>query len=33
VAEVRRWVSEFATATGMPEMLHELDKLLAQHRR
>lgn len=33
VAEVRRWVSEFATATGMPEMLHDLDKLLAQHRR
>lgn len=28
VAEVRRWVSEFATATGMPDMLTEFDRLI-----
>jgi predicted nucleotidyltransferase len=27
VAEVRRWVQEFAAATGMPDMLVELDRL------
>jgi hypothetical protein len=29
IAEVRRWVREFATATGMPDMLKELEELLA----
>jgi hypothetical protein len=33
VAEVRTWTAEFATATGMPDMLVELDKLLEQRRR
>jgi predicted nucleotidyltransferase len=32
VAEVRGCVNEFATATSMPDMLHELDKLLARRR-
>jgi hypothetical protein len=32
IAEVRRWVREFATATGMPDMLKELEELLAQRR-
>ena len=30
IAEVRRWVREFAVATGMPDLLEELDKLLAR---
>jgi hypothetical protein len=30
VTEVRAWVKEFATATGMVDMLAELDKLLEQ---
>jgi predicted nucleotidyltransferase len=29
IALVRRWVGEFATAASMPDMLEELDKLLA----
>ena len=29
IALVRRWVGEFATAVSMPDMLEELDKLLA----
>lgn len=33
LAEVRGWVREFAAATGMPDMLEELDKLLAQRRQ
>jgi predicted nucleotidyltransferase len=33
VTEVRAWVKEFATATGMAEMLAELDKLLEQRRK
>jgi hypothetical protein len=33
VAEARRWVREFATATGMPRMLEELDKLLGRRPR
>jgi hypothetical protein len=28
IAEVRRWVKEFATATGMSDMLVELDRLI-----
>jgi hypothetical protein len=31
--EVRAWVEEFATATGMADMLAELDKLLEQRRK
>jgi predicted nucleotidyltransferase len=33
VTEVRAWVKEFATATGMADMLAELDKLLEQRRK
>ena len=33
VAEVRAWVSEFAAATSMPDMLLELDKLLERRRK
>lgn len=29
-SEARRWVEEFATATSMPDMLEEFDKLLAR---
>jgi uncharacterized protein (DUF2336 family) len=29
VALVRRWVGEFATAMGMPDMLEEFDRPLA----
>ena len=30
VVAVRRWVREFATATSMPDMLNDLDKVLAE---
>lgn len=33
VAEVRAWVREFASAASMPDMLTELDDLLARRRR
>lgn len=33
VAEVRERVQEFASATGMADMLEELDKLLAQRQK
>lgn len=33
LAEVRRWVSEFASATSMPDMLEELDRLIARRRK
>ena len=33
VAEARRWIQEFATATGMPYMLEEFDKLLERSGR
>ena len=31
-AEVRRWIREFATATNMPDMLEEFDKLLERRQ-
>jgi hypothetical protein len=31
-SEARGWIREFATATGMPDMLDEFDKLLEQGR-
>lgn len=33
LTEARRWISEFATATSMSDMLEEFDKLVAQSRR
>lgn len=33
VAQVRERVKEFASATGMADMLEEFDKLLAQRRK
>jgi hypothetical protein len=33
LTEVRAWVREFAGAAGMPEVLRELDELLARRRR
>lgn len=33
VTRVRQWVREFATATGMGDMLEDLDKLLARQKR
>jgi hypothetical protein len=33
LTEVRRWVSEFATAASMPDMLEELDRLITQRRK
>jgi hypothetical protein len=30
IAEVRRWIREFATAIGLPDILDEFDQLLAQ---
>lgn len=30
---VRRWVGEFAVATSMPDMIEELEKILARHAR
>ena len=30
---VRRWVSEFAAATAMPDMIEELEKILSRHAR
>jgi hypothetical protein len=32
LAEVRRWVSEFASAATMPDLLEGLDRLIAQRR-
>ncbi|HJR69277.1 MAG TPA: hypothetical protein VKA43_04500 [Gammaproteobacteria bacterium] len=33
VADARRWIREFATASGMPYMLEEFDKLLERRER
>jgi predicted nucleotidyltransferase len=33
IAEARRWIREFATATGMPDMLEEFEKVLADVSR
>ena len=33
IAEARRWIREFATATGMPDMLEEFEKVLADLSR
>ncbi len=29
----RRWIREFATATGLPDMLEQFDKVVAERRR
>ena len=33
IAEVRGWVREFATAASMPDILDDLDRLLARRRK